>query len=185
VAVVQIATQLGVIVVLIHFGDHFEHDEAGRVVAASASGAIIGRTQGAGEAEVDGGADEPTEAAVDFALRGELNGMRGKLIVREPPAGYFGKRCGEDVAVVLIEKRVVLENSNSPFQQLSAQVFPLPLLSSPRERASPADCRWADSRVRVSAGVRSVPPSAGSGRGLHARAARYTPDSSRRARSDR
>jgi hypothetical protein len=46
---VQIATELGVIDVLIHFGSHFEHDEAGWGVAASASGAIVGRTQGAGE----------------------------------------------------------------------------------------------------------------------------------------
>jgi hypothetical protein len=49
VTVVQIATELGVIDVLIHFGSHFEHDEAGWGVAVSASGAIVGRTQGAGE----------------------------------------------------------------------------------------------------------------------------------------
>src|SRR5712692_8692553 len=80
---------------------------------------------------------------------------------------------------------VVLEKSNRPFKQLSAEVFLLPFLSSPRERASPADCRWADSGVLVLAGVRSVPPSAESGRDLHARAARYTPDRSRRAQLDR
>src|SRR2546425_4685616 len=85
-AIVQIATELGVIDVLIHFGGHFDHDEAGRVVAASASGAIVGCTQGAGEAEVQGGADEPTDAAVDIALGGELNGMGRKFIVRQPPA---------------------------------------------------------------------------------------------------
>jgi hypothetical protein len=86
VAIVQIVTELGIIDILIHFGGHFEHDKAGRVVAASASGAIVGRTQGAGEAEVQGGADEPTDAAVDIALGGELNGMGRKFIVRQPPA---------------------------------------------------------------------------------------------------
>ena len=52
IAVVQITTELGVIDVLIHFGGHFEDDEPGRVEATSASGAIVGRTQGAGKAEV-------------------------------------------------------------------------------------------------------------------------------------
>jgi hypothetical protein len=56
IAVMQIATELGVIDVLIHFDGYFEHDEAGRVEATSTSGAIAGRTQDAGEAEVQGGA---------------------------------------------------------------------------------------------------------------------------------
>lgn len=99
----QIATELGVIEVLIHFGGYLEHEEAGRVVAASASGAIAGSPQGAGEAEVQGGADEPTEATVDIALRGELNGMGREFIARNPAAGVFGKRGGEGLAVVLIE----------------------------------------------------------------------------------
>ena len=49
VALMQIATKLGVIDVLIHFGGHFEHDEASRVVAVRASGAVIGGTQRTGE----------------------------------------------------------------------------------------------------------------------------------------
>jgi hypothetical protein len=44
VALVQIATKLGVIDVLIHFGSHFEYDEAGRVVAGRASGPVVGGT---------------------------------------------------------------------------------------------------------------------------------------------
>src|SRR5712691_3025820 len=102
-AIVQIATELGVIDVLIHFDGHFEYDEAGRVEATSTSGAIAGRTQGAGEAEVQGGADEPTETAVDIALRGERNGMGREFIMRQPPAWVFEKRGGEGVTVVLIE----------------------------------------------------------------------------------
>ena len=47
VAVMQIATELSVIDVLIHFGGHFEDDEAGRVVATAASDAIVRGTQGA------------------------------------------------------------------------------------------------------------------------------------------
>ena len=103
VAIVQIATALGVINILIHFGGHFEHDETGRVVAASASGAIRRRTQGAGEVAVQGRADEPTEATVDIALRGQRNGMGRACIASNPAAGGFGKRGGEDVAVLLIE----------------------------------------------------------------------------------
>jgi hypothetical protein len=48
-AVMQIATKLSVIDVLIHFGGHFEYDEACRVVAGTTSGAIVGGTKGAGE----------------------------------------------------------------------------------------------------------------------------------------
>src|SRR5262249_37747730 len=81
VAVVQIATELGVIDVLIDFGGHFEHDEAGRVVARATAAAVGGGTQGTGEAEVQGDADEPTEATVDIALRRQRNGMGRKCIV--------------------------------------------------------------------------------------------------------
>jgi hypothetical protein len=63
-----IATKLGVIDVLIHFGGHFEHDEAGRVVAERASGAVVGGTQGTGETEVQGRADEIAETAVNITL---------------------------------------------------------------------------------------------------------------------
>ena len=103
VRLVQIATEVGIVDVLIHFGGHLQHDEAGRVVAGAASGAIVGRTDRAGEAEVQGGADEPTEAAFDVALARQRNGTRRELIVREPPAGGLGKRRGEGVAVVLVE----------------------------------------------------------------------------------
>jgi len=47
VAVMQVATELSVIDVLIHFGGHFEDDEASRVVATAASDAIVRGTQGA------------------------------------------------------------------------------------------------------------------------------------------
>jgi hypothetical protein len=53
--------------------------------------------------EVQGGADEPTEAAVDVALRRQLNGLGSELIVREPTAGGFGEWRGEGFSVVLIE----------------------------------------------------------------------------------
>ena len=103
VAVMQIATELGVIDVLIHFGGHFEQDEAGGVVAGSASSAVIGCTQGSSKAEVHGGANEPTQAAVDIALRRQRNGMRSKLIVRQPPARRLGKWGREGLSVMLIE----------------------------------------------------------------------------------
>ena len=104
VAVVQIATPLGVIVVLLHFGGPFKDDEADRVVAASASSAIVGCTQGTGETEVQGGADEPAETAVDLALRGERNRMGDEGRVREPSTRRFGKRGGQGLSVVLVEK---------------------------------------------------------------------------------
>ena len=88
---------------MIDFDGHFEHDKTDRVVAAATSSAIIGRAQRAGEAKVQRRADEPTEAAVDLTLRGQRNGMRGELIVREPPARCLGKRDGEGVAIALVE----------------------------------------------------------------------------------
>jgi hypothetical protein len=82
VAVVQIAAKLGVIGVLIDFGGHLEEHEAGGVVARATSGAIGCGAQRAGEAQVQGGADEPTEAAIDIALRRKDNGMGREFIVR-------------------------------------------------------------------------------------------------------
>lgn len=103
IAVVQIATELGVIDILIHFGGHFEHDEAGRVVTIAPSGTIIGCTQSSGEAEVQGSPDEPTETPVDIALRGDLKGMGREFIARNPAARGFGERGDEGLAIVLIE----------------------------------------------------------------------------------
>ena len=103
VAVVQIATQWGVIVIGLHLGGHFEDDEASRIVAASASGALRGCTQSTGEAQVHRGADEPTETAGDIALRGARNGMGDACVGREPPARRFGKRRRTGVAVVRVE----------------------------------------------------------------------------------
>ena len=104
VAVVQIAAKLGVIGVLIDFGGHFEKHEAGRVIARTTAGAVGCRTQGAGEAQVQGGTDEPAEATVDVALRRQGNGMGGEFIVRQPAARGFGKRGGEGLSVLLIER---------------------------------------------------------------------------------
>jgi hypothetical protein len=70
-----------------------------------ASAAIIGSTQRTGETEVYRGADEPAEAAIDMALRSKLNGLRAKVIVREPAAWRFGEQRGEGLSVALIEKR--------------------------------------------------------------------------------
>jgi hypothetical protein len=102
-AVVQIATELGVIAVWIDFGGYCEHDEAGRVVARATSAAVGGGTQGTGAAEVRGDADEPTAATVAIALRRKRNGMGGEFVVREPMARGFGAWGGEGEAVVLIE----------------------------------------------------------------------------------
>ena len=74
IRLVQIVAEAGIIDVLIHFGGHLQDDEAGRVVTGAASGAIVGRTDRAGEAEVNRGADEPTEAAFDVALARQRHG---------------------------------------------------------------------------------------------------------------
>src|SRR5262249_50269055 len=66
---VEIATEAGIIDVLIHFGNHLQDDEARRVVTMATSGAVVGRTNRAGEAEVNRGTDKPTETAFDIALR--------------------------------------------------------------------------------------------------------------------
>ena len=103
VTLMQIVTELGVIDVLIDLGGHFEHDKTGRIVAQATAAAVGGGTQGTGEAEVQGGTDKPTEAAIDIALRRQRNGMWREYIVREPAARGFGAWCGEGVSVVLIE----------------------------------------------------------------------------------
>ena len=103
VSVVEIGTALSVIDILSHCGGHCEHDEAGGVVAAAPSGAIIGRTEGAGEAKVQGGAGEPPEAAIDVTLRREFNGRGYELVGRQPPAWGCGERRGAGVAVGLVE----------------------------------------------------------------------------------
>ena len=38
-----------------------------------------------------------------MAFTGELNGLRAKVIVREPAAWRFGERFGESLSVALIE----------------------------------------------------------------------------------
>ncbi len=103
VRLVQIAAEAGIVDVLIHAGGHLQHHQAGRIVAGATSDAIVRRTDRAGEAEVNGGANEPTEAALDVALARQHNGTRGERIVREPPAGHLGESRREGLAVVLVE----------------------------------------------------------------------------------
>lgn len=98
----QIVTEAGLIDVLIHFGGHFQHDQAGRVVAVPASGAIVGRTDRAGEAHVNRGPNEPTEAAFDVPLTRQRNGTRCKRLVRAPTARGLGEKRGEGLAHVLV-----------------------------------------------------------------------------------
>ena len=57
VGLLQVATEAGVVGVAIDGGRHLQKQEAGRVVAVAAPGAIGPSTQGAGEAEIQGGAD--------------------------------------------------------------------------------------------------------------------------------
>jgi len=100
---VEIVTEAGIVDVLIHFCGDFEHDEAGGVVAGSASGTIVRRTDRTGEAKVNRRADEPTEAAIDVAFGRQRDGARRELIVREPPARDLGKGRGKHLQVVLIQ----------------------------------------------------------------------------------
>jgi len=64
----QITTEAGVIDVMIHFGGDLQQDQARRVVAAVAAGAIVGGTERAGEAEVKRRSNKPTKATFDVAL---------------------------------------------------------------------------------------------------------------------
>jgi len=90
-------------IVQIPLPGHFQDNEAGWVVAAVASGAIVGGTERAGEAEVNGGTNEPAEAAFDVALTRQPNGTRGERIMREPAARRLRERCCEDLAIALVE----------------------------------------------------------------------------------
>src|SRR5215470_8550787 len=87
----------------LYFGGHFQDHEADWVVAAVATGAIVGGTERAGETAVQRRPNEPTEAAFDVALPRERNGTWHELVVREPPAGGLGKRGREGLTVVLVE----------------------------------------------------------------------------------
>src|SRR5262247_997097 len=73
------------------------------VVAGTASGPIMRRADRAGEAKVNRGADEPTQATFDIACGRQRERTRHELIVREPPAGGLGERCRKGRAVVLVE----------------------------------------------------------------------------------
>src|SRR5215471_10742955 len=103
VRLVESTAEAGIIDVLMHAGGHLQHHQAGWIVAETASDTIGRRTNRAGEAEVDGGADEPTEATLNVALARQHYGTRGERIVREPPAGRLGERCRKGLAVVLVE----------------------------------------------------------------------------------
>jgi len=103
VRLVQVAAEVSIVDVLIHFGGHFQDNEAGWVVAAVASGAIVGGTERAGEAEVKRRPNEPTEAAFDVALTRQDQGTRDECIVREPAVGRLGERCCEGLTIVLVE----------------------------------------------------------------------------------
>ena len=72
---------------------------------------------------------------------------------------------------------VVLENNNEPLRQPSPERL-LPLLAFPQTGTSSVDERWA-AGVLESIIASFVRPSALSGLGRYARAARYTPGSSR------
>ena len=69
----------------------------------SPSGAIGVRTQVAGEAEIQGGANQPTETALDRPLVGKSDGTRLERIVGNPAAGVLGKGGGEAFPVLLVE----------------------------------------------------------------------------------
>jgi hypothetical protein len=62
---VQIVAEAGIVDLLIHFGGHFQDDEARGIVTGTASGARVGRTDRTDEAAGNRGADEPAEAAFD------------------------------------------------------------------------------------------------------------------------
>lgn len=64
----------------------------------------MGCTEGAAKAEVDGGADEPTEPPIDVALACQREGTRGELIMRQPAAGGLGKRRRTRLQMLLIER---------------------------------------------------------------------------------
>jgi hypothetical protein len=103
VGLLEIVTEAGIVDVLIHVGGYFEHDEAGWVVAGAASGPIMRRADRAGEAKVNRGADEPTQATFDIACGRQRERTRRELIVREPPAGGLGERCRKGLALLLVE----------------------------------------------------------------------------------
>lgn len=103
VRLLEVTAEVGIVDVLIDFGSHFQDDQAGRIVAGAASGAIVRRTDRAGEAQVNGGADKPTEAAVDVALRRQQDGTRCERIVREPAGRGLGERHRKGVTVMLVE----------------------------------------------------------------------------------
>src|SRR5262249_49984404 len=83
VRLVELTAEAGIIDVLLHAGGHLQPPQAGWIVAEAASDTRVRRTNRAGEAEVNGGADEPTEAARAIALTRQHDGTWGERIVRE------------------------------------------------------------------------------------------------------
>jgi hypothetical protein len=105
VGLVEIGTEARIVRVAIDLGCHFQDHEARRVLAAAASGAIVGRTDGAGEAEVNLGPNQPTVAAIDISRRRECQGTGRKVVVREPTTRGLRERHGERLAVALVQAR--------------------------------------------------------------------------------
>jgi len=98
---VEITADVGILDVRIPAGGHRQHPQAGWIVAEAASDARVRRTNRAGEAEVNGGADEPTAPTLDVALARQHDGTRGERRVRAPPAGRLGASRRAGLAVVL------------------------------------------------------------------------------------
>jgi len=103
VLLAQLGTEAGLINVLIHLGGYLQKDETGGVIAVAASGAVSGRTERAGEAQVHRGTDKPTEAAFDVALLGQCQRPGRKAIMRQPAAGVRGEGREKGLAVMLVE----------------------------------------------------------------------------------
>lgn len=64
---------------------------------------IIGGADGAGEAQVDRGTNEPTEATFDLARGGQGDWAGGEVIVGSPSAWGFGEGCRESQCMTLVQ----------------------------------------------------------------------------------
>jgi len=103
VVLAEVVTEAGIIGIAVDLGGDFKEEGTGRVIAVAAFVCIIGSEDRAGEAQVNRGTDEPTEAAFNLSLGGQGDRAGCEVIVGPPSAWGFGERRDEALRVALVQ----------------------------------------------------------------------------------
>ena len=103
IVLAEVVTEAGIIGVAVDLGGDFKEAGTGRVIAVAAFVCIRGSEERAGEAQVNRGTEEPTEAAFHLSLGGQGDRLGYEVIVGPPSAWGFGERRVEALRVALVQ----------------------------------------------------------------------------------